>query len=101
MSSCCITTFERLKSVFGGPVVAARPYDPTVKALVEADPESWPAFVHRPPGPTAVIDADIATVTGAADKVLRVAADPSYLLHLEFVAWHDAAILPGKIHVRN
>jgi predicted transposase YdaD len=48
-----------------------------------------------------VIDADIATISGAADKVLRVATDPAYLLHLEFVAGHDAAALPRKLHVRN
>ena len=81
--------------------MAAQPYDPTLKALVETEPESWPALFGQPPGPTEVIDADIATVSGAADKVLRVAADPPYLLHLEFVAGHDAAVLPRKLHVRN
>ena len=81
--------------------MTAPPYDPTLKALVESEPESWPALFGRPTGPTEVIDADIATVSGAADKVLRVAADPEYLLHLEFVAGHDAAMLPRKLHVRN
>lgn len=59
----------------------------------------------RPPRPadwpTEVIDADIATVSGAADKVLRVSADPPYLLHLEFVAGHDVINLPRKLHMRN
>lgn len=81
--------------------MTAKPYDPTLKALVETEPESWPVFLGRPAGPTEVIDADIATVSGAADKVLRVAADPPYLLHLEFVAGHDVAALPRKLHVRN
>jgi hypothetical protein len=81
--------------------VAASSYDPTLKALVETDPASWPALFGYPPGPTAVIDADVATVSGAADKVLRVSTDPPYLLHLEFVAGHDAAALPRKLHVRN
>jgi predicted transposase YdaD len=81
--------------------VTAKPYDPTLKALVETEPESWPDLLGCPAAPTDVIDADIATVTGAADKVLRVAADPPYLLHLEFVAGHDAAVLPRKLHVRN
>ena len=44
--------------------------------------------------PTRVIDADIATVSGAADKVLRVEARPPYILHLEFVTGHDAVDLP-------
>jgi predicted transposase YdaD len=81
--------------------VLAKPYDPTLKALVETEPESWPALLGRPAGPTTVIDADVATVSGAADKVLRVAAEPPYLLHLEFVAGHDAAALPRKLLVRN
>src|SRR5271155_57083 len=78
-----------------------KPFDPTVKVLVETEPTSWPVLLGRPTGPTAVIDADIATVSGAADKVLRVSADPPYLLHLEFVPGHDAATLPRKLHVRN
>jgi hypothetical protein len=78
-----------------------KPYDATLKALVETEPESWPALLGRPVGLTAVIDAEIATVSGAADKVLRVDAKLPYLLHLEFVAGHDAAELPGKLHERN
>jgi predicted transposase YdaD len=81
--------------------VTAKPYDPTLKALVETDPGAWPAFLGGPTGPTEVIDADIATVSGAADKVLRVSGRPPYLLHLEFVAGHDTATLPRKLHVRN
>lgn len=81
--------------------MTAKPYDPTLKALVEIEPESWPALLGRPTGPTEVIDADIATVSGAADKVLRVSVDPAYLLHLEFVSGHDALALPRKLHVRN
>ncbi len=81
--------------------MATKPYDPTLKALVETDPASWPGFLGRPTGPTRVIDADIATVSGAADKVLRVSASVPYLLHLEFVAGHDATTLPRKLLVRN
>jgi hypothetical protein len=81
--------------------MTAKPFDPTLKVLVETEPASWPVILGRPAGPTEVIDADIATVSGAADKVLRVAADPPYLLHLEFVAGHDVARLPRKLHVRN
>jgi hypothetical protein len=81
--------------------MATKPYDPTLKALVETEPGAWPAFLRCAVGTTEVIDADIATVSGAADKVLRVAADPPYLLHLEFVAGHDVVGLPRKVHVRN
>ncbi len=79
----------------------SQPYDPTLKALVETVPEDWPVLVGLPRAPTDVIDADIATVSGAADKVLRVRADPPYLLHLEFQAGHDAAQLPPLLHVRH
>jgi predicted transposase YdaD len=82
-------------------MVSSPPYDSTLKALVEIEPESWPALLGRPTGPTQVIDADIATVSGAADKVLRVSADPTYLLHLEFVCGHDAVAQLPKLHVRN
>ena len=81
--------------------MTAKPYDPAIKALVETAPESWPALFGRPTGPTVVIDADVATVSGAGDKVLRVSADAPYLLHLEFGAGHDAAALPRKLHVRD
>jgi predicted transposase YdaD len=77
------------------------PYDPTTKVLVETVPEDWPALLGLPRGPTDVLDADIATVSGAADKVLRVRGTPPYLLHLEFLAGHDAASLPGLLHLRH
>src|SRR5262245_3762008 len=85
----------------GRAIVTAKTYDPTLKALVETEPESWPALLGRPVGPTEVIDADIATVSGAADKVMRVAAESPYLLHLEFISGHDAAELPSTLLVRN
>src|SRR5262249_8002379 len=63
-------------------------------------PEAWPVLLDQPAAAVDVIDADIATVSGAADKVLRVAGDPPYLLHLEFQSGHDAIELPGKLHLR-
>lgn len=81
--------------------VSVKPFDTTLKALVELEPESWPAQFGCPQGATKVIDADIATVTGAADKVLRVDAKHPYLLHLEFVAGHDSAVMPRKLLLRN
>ncbi|MCI0461812.1 MAG: hypothetical protein L0Z62_33090 [Gemmataceae bacterium] len=81
--------------------MTTKPFDPTLKTLVETDPESWPALLGRPGGPTEAIDSDIGTVSGAADKVLRVATDEPYLLHLEFVVGHDAAQLPRRLPVRN
>jgi predicted transposase YdaD len=81
--------------------VAGKPFDPTFKALVEAAPEDWLPFVGEPRAPVEIIDADIATVSGAADKALRVRAAEPYLVHLEFVTGHDAAALPGLLQLRN
>jgi hypothetical protein len=81
--------------------MANKPFDPTLKSLVEVGPGDWTVFAGQPAAPTRIIDADIATVSGAADKVLRVDAVPPYLLHLEFVAGHDAADLPTALNRRN
>jgi predicted transposase YdaD len=82
-------------------LMTAKPYDPTLKTLVEIEPESWPVLFGHAKAPTEVIDADVATVSGAADKVLRVSGDPAYLLHLEFVSGHDSATLPSTLLMRN
>jgi predicted transposase YdaD len=81
--------------------MTVKPYDPTLKTLVEIEPQSWPVLYGYAKAPTEVIDADIATVSGAADKVLRVAGDPAYLLHLEFVTGHDSGTLPSALLMRN
>ncbi len=81
--------------------MTAKPYDPTLKTLVEIEPESWPVLLGYRKAPTEVIDADIATVSGAADKVLRVSGNPPHLLHLEFVSGHDSAALPSTLLMRN
>src|SRR5262249_920645 len=83
------------------PAVTRKSFDPTLKDMVEAEPEAWPAFVGSPTGPTRGIDADIATVSGAADKGLPVDADPPYLWHLEFGTGHEVPDLPRKLHVGN
>jgi hypothetical protein len=48
-----------------------------------------------------VIDADIATVTGATDKVIRVEGTPDWLLAVDFHAGHDAVDLPPKMLLYN
>jgi predicted transposase YdaD len=79
-----------------------QPYDPTLKALVETAPESWLPLVGRPPARVTVEDADLATlVSGAVDKVLRVHAEPEYLVHLDFQAGHDSARLPPRLRLYN
>jgi predicted transposase YdaD len=77
-------------------------YDPTVKALVEFDPASWLPFAGQRPAPVTVIDADVSAVlSGAADKFLRVHADPEYVLHLDFQSGHDSAQLAPRLRLYN
>jgi hypothetical protein len=51
--------------------VTAKSYDPTLKALVETEPSSWPALLGQPLGPTEAIHADIATISGFAGSQCR------------------------------
>ncbi len=81
--------------------MAGKPFDPTLKTLVEVGPADWPALIDLPPAPARVIDADVATVSGAADKVIHVEAAEPFLLHLEFQAGHDSADLPKLMQLRN
>src|SRR5947209_4148043 len=78
-----------------------KPFDATLKDLVECGPADWPVLANLPAAPTRIIDADIATVSGAGDKVLRVEGKPPYLLHLEFLSGHDSAEQPLLLHKRN
>ena len=77
-------------------------FDPVLKTLVETVPADWLPLLGRRRRRVTVADADIATViSGAADKVLRVHDDPHYLLHLDFQAGHDTAVLPGRMKLYN
>ena len=69
----------------------AKPFDATTKTLVEIHPTAWLELAGLPTAPVEIINADLATVTTEADKVLRV-LDPAgtYLLHQEFQAGPDA-----------
>ncbi len=71
----------------------ARLFDATLKHLIEAHPEDWLAQLGvRPSGPVRMVDADIATVSGAADKVLRLEEPQPWLLHLELQASRDEGL---------
>src|SRR5690242_19036472 len=71
----------------------SKPFDATLKHLPEYYPQDWARLVGVPESaPVTVIDADVPTVTAAADKVLRVDESDPWLLHLEFQASYDAAL---------
>lgn len=77
------------------------PYDASTKYLVENRLADWLPLCGRPTtARVEVIDADLATVTAAADRVLLVDDDPPWLLHLEILSSRDPAY-PDKFPVYN
>ena len=65
--------------------MSSKQFDATVKDLIEVDAAAWLELAGLSgPRTFALVDADVSTLTAAADKVLRVeeAAGPS-LLNLE------------------
>ena len=61
-----------------------KPFDAATKFLTEAQPGDWVSLFALPLGRVQVFDADLSTVTAAADRVFQVGAKEPYLLHLEF-----------------
>jgi hypothetical protein len=52
------------------------PADDVLKHLTELSAPDWVVRGGWQPAPARVIDADIATISGAADKVIRVEGTP-------------------------
>jgi predicted transposase YdaD len=72
----------------------AKTYDAVLKHLVEAYPAAWLKGLGFPTtAPVRVIDADVPTVTAAADKVFWVEETPPWLMHLELQADPDMDVL--------
>src|SRR6266478_4871461 len=69
-----------------------RRFDATLKSLLEDDPADWPRLLGVNDPHVRVIDADISTISGAADKVLRLQGPPPSILHLEFQSGPDASL---------
>jgi hypothetical protein len=76
----------------------SKPFDATCKDMLEESPVDWPILVGRGRQRVTIIDADVSTVSGGADKVLRVAGKPDSILHIDFQAGPDAG-LPRRTHV--
>lgn len=72
----------------------SKPYDSVFKDLLERDPAGW---VHLALGPvegeSRLVDADISTVSGAADKVVLLAGPEPFVVHFEAFASWDPSIL--------
>jgi predicted transposase YdaD len=69
----------------------AKRFDATIKGLVEAYPADWLAFAGLPAATALeVVDADVSSVSAAADKVIRVPTP--YIAHIEFQASADVEL---------
>ena len=80
--------------------MAGKPFDATMKDLIEADAASWAALATSiPPTSVRFEDADVSSVTAAADKVLRVRdRTGEWLLDLEPESGH-AGDAPDALHL--
>ena len=75
----------------------ATPFDATTKELVRFRPQDWLQLLGLPPAPCQLVDADLATVSTEADRLIRVQGDTPYLVHIEFQAGHDGNSVPGRL----
>jgi hypothetical protein len=74
------------------------PIDDALKHLTELSPQDWVVRGGWPAAAAALIDADIGTISGAADKAIRVASAPDGLLAIDFQCGHDSvAKLPDLL----
>lgn len=71
----------------------SKPFDVTFKHLGEGYPEDCMRLLRLDPaGPVDLINADLDTVTGEADKVIRVLEQEPWLAHVEFQASYDPGL---------
>jgi predicted transposase YdaD len=75
----------------------ATPFDATTKELVRLHPEDWLELLGLPPASCELMDADLATVSTEADRLIRVLTQEPYLVHIEFQAGHDGHKVPGRM----
>jgi predicted transposase YdaD len=82
--------------------MSTKPFDVTVKELIEEAAAAWPEFLGPwPSRRVEIVDADVSTVTAAADKVIRVYGDGyDWLLHVEAQSSHELA-LPERMFEYN
>lgn len=74
-----------------------KPFDVTPKSLAEAFPGHWFQLLGWPGNVVDVIDADVATVSGAADKVFRMRGAQPWLAMFEFLSSYKDFI-PERLH---
>ncbi len=79
--------------------MASKPFDITIKDLIETDAIAWAGLLlGEPIRRVTVLDADLATVSAAPDKVFRIETPSGpYLWNVEAQSGHSAKI-PAKLH---
>lgn len=71
----------------------SKPFDAALKHLVETFPEDWVRVLGAAAtGPVQAIDADVATVSASAVRVLRLGCSAPWFLLLELQASCDASL---------
>jgi hypothetical protein len=79
----------------------AKPFDVTLKHLLDKYPLDWLRLLGiEVSGPVESIDADLATVSAAADKVFRLPKPLNRLTHLERQSSYKGD-LPDRLHLGN
>ena len=67
----------------------SKPYDATLKYLLEHHPTAWLTFLGLPDADAEIVEAELSTVTASADKVIRIKTAPPSLLHIEFQSGYE------------
>jgi len=71
----------------------AKPFDATLKELLERYPSDWLAQLGMTAaGTVELIDADLSTITTQSDKLIRVNDPDPWLLHIELQAGRDPRV---------
>jgi hypothetical protein len=78
--------------------MSGKPFDATVKELIEADPMAWAArYCRRPVLEATLVESELSTLTAAADRVIRVRQPwGECLVNLEAESGH-AGEAPGQL----
>src|SRR5262245_3811347 len=75
-----------------------KPFDATLKGMVEVSPTSWAELEGHPATTVEVIDADVSTVTGASDKTLLAHGAYDWIVDINFQRGPDASV-PRRTHL--
>ena len=78
----------------------SKPFDATMRNLIELEPAAWLRFLHIPvadPARVKVIDSNLSTFTAEADKVLWVGDPEPWIEHVELQAARNLD-LPERVH---